>query len=290
MISRQDFDTIAPEHMTKPVIEKQENGNIKVTITLPKADVEKARAEVVEQLAKTANVAGFRKGKAPKDLVEGKLNDEQVREETLKKLIPPAYTQAIQENNIKPIMNPKLHVEKIDDGEDWIFHAFTCELPEIELGKYQENVKKITAKSKIVIPGKEEQKTNMDDIVKAVLDSATVKVPAILVEQETDRLVSQLLEDIKKLGLGLDQYLASTKRNPQELREEYAKRAENDIKLEFVLQKIAESEKIAVDPKEVEEAITKAKDPAEKQNLEANRYLLAGILRQQKTLDFLMNL
>lgn len=276
--------------MTKPIIERQENGNIKVTITLPKADVEKTKAEVVEQLSKTANVAGFRKGKAPSNLVAGKLNEEQVREEILKKLIPPAYTQAVQENNIKPIMNPKLHVEKIDDGEDWVFDAFTCELPEIDLGKYQDAVKKVTAKGKIIVPGKEEQKPSMDEIVKAVLEHTKVKVPAILIDQETDRLVSQLLEDIKKLGLGLDQYLASTKRNAQELREEYAKRAENDIKLEFALQKIAETENVSVDPKEIDEAIEKAKDPAEKQNLEANRYLLAGILRQQKTLDFLMNL
>jgi FKBP-type peptidyl-prolyl cis-trans isomerase (trigger factor) len=276
--------------MNKPVIERQENGNIKVTITLPKEDVQKARAEVVEQMAKSADVAGFRKGKAPKDLVEGKLNDDQVREETLKKLIPPAYTQAVQENNIKPIMNPKLHVEHIEEGEDWVFQAFTCELPEIDLGKYKEAVQKVTAKGKIIVPGKEEQKPNMDEIVKVLLENAKVKVPEILIDQETDRLVAQLLEDIKKLGLGLDQYLASTKRNPQELREEYAKRAQNDIKLEFVLQQVAETENITVDPKEVEEAIEKAKDPAEKQNLEANRYLLAGILRQQKTLDFLMNL
>jgi trigger factor len=187
-------------------------------------------------------------------------------------------------------MNPKLHVEKIEEGGDWVFHAFTCELPEIQLGKYKDSVSKITAKSKIVVPGKEQQKPSMDDIVKAVLENATVKVPGILVEQEADRLIAQLLDDVKKLGLSLDQYLASTKRSPQDLRAEYAQRAENDIKLEFVLQKVAETEKITVEPKEIEEAIQKAQNPTEKQNLEANRYLLASILRQQKTLDFLMSL
>ena len=126
--------------------------------------------------------------------------------------------------------------------------------------------------------------------MKAALTDAKVQIPAILVEQEADRLLSQLLNDIKRLGLSLDQYLASTNRKPEDLRAEYAKRAEDDIKLEFVLQKIAELEKITVDDTEIEEAIQKAKDPAEKQNLSANKYLLAGILRQQKTLDLLMNL
>ncbi|HSA84187.1 MAG TPA: trigger factor [Patescibacteria group bacterium] len=276
--------------MTKPIIERQQDGTIKVTITLPKEDVAKVRVEVVGHLAQHANLPGFRKGKAPSKLVEGNLNPDQVREEILKKLIPQAYTKAIQDENIKPIMNPKLHVEKIEEGEDWVFHAFTCELPEVDLGKYKEDVQKITSKSKIIVPGKEAQKPSMDEIMKAVLEHAKVQVPGILIEQEADRLLAQLLEDIKKLGLSLDQYLASTKRSPEDLRAEYAKRAENDIKLEFVLQKISETEKITVDPKEVEEAIAKAKTPAEKQNLEANRYMLASILRQQKTLDFLMNL
>lgn len=274
----------------KPIIEKQKDGTIKITITLPKEDVAKARTEAVAHLAKHANLPGFRKGKAPSKLVEGNLNPDQVREEVLKQLIPAAYTKAVQEEKIKPIMNPKLHVEKIGDGEDWVFHAFTCELPEVDLGKYKDAVQKITAKSKIAIPGKEAQKPSMDEIIKAVLEHAKVQVPGILIEQEADRLLSQLLEDVKKLGLSLDQYLASTKRSPEDLRAEYAKRAEGDIKLEFVLQKISETEKIVVDPKEIEEAIAKAQTPAEKQNLEANRYMLAGILRQQKTLDFLTNL
>ncbi len=278
--------------MANTTIERQENGTIKLTITLSKANIVKAQEEVIIELVKTADIAGFRKGKAPRKVVEEKLNADQVREETLKKLIPPAYMEAVEEHKLKPIMNPKLHVEKIEEGTDWVFHAFTCELPEIDLGDYKKAVGKITAKSKIVVPGKEEEskKPSMDEIVKAILESVKLTVPSVLIEQEADRLIAQLLDDIKKLGLSLDQYLASTKRTPEDLRGEYAKRAENDIKLEFVMQKIAETEKISVDPTEIEEAILKAQSPEEKKQLESNKYLLAGILRQQKTLDFLMNL
>lgn len=278
--------------MTKPHIEKQQDGTIKISITLSKEDVAKAKEEVIAKLAQNADIPGFRKGKAPTNIVADKLNQDQVREEILKKLVPQTYMQAVQENKLKPIMNPKLHVEKLQEGEDWLFHAFTCELPEVDLGNYKEEVKKVTAKGKIVVPGKPEQegKPSMDAIVKALLEATKAQIPGILIEQEADRLIAQLLDDIKKLGLSLEQYLASTKRTPEDLRAEYAKRAENDIKLEFVLQKIAEIEKITVDQKEVDEAVQRAKDPQEKQNLEANRYLLTNILRQQKTLDFLMNL
>lgn len=278
--------------MSKTLIERQDDGTIKFTITIPKDSVSKATDEVLGEMAQTATLPGFRKGKAPQKLVEGALNPDHVRENILKKLLPQAYSEAVQEHKITPIMNPKLHVEKIEDGQDWVVVALTCELPKVELGTYKESVKKITAKSKIIIPGKEEEakKPSMEEIIKALLETAKVKVPQVLVEQETDRLLSQLLDDVKRLGLSLEQYLGTTKRSPEDLRNEYAKRAETDISVEFVLQKIAEVEKITVDPKEIEEAIQKAKDPQEKQNLESNRYLLAGILRQQKTLDFLMNL
>jgi FKBP-type peptidyl-prolyl cis-trans isomerase (trigger factor) len=282
-------------------IDRQPDGTIKITITLPLAEVEKTSEAVVGEMVKHVTVPGFREGKAPLDTAKGRLNPEHVREEVLKKLLPPAYMEAIQEHNIKPIMNPKMHVEEVAPDKDWVFAALTCEMPEVELGAYKKEVQKITAKSKIILPrsassgpaaGKEEEskKPALDDVVKAVLETAKVTVPAVLVEQETDRLLSQLLNDIKRLGLSLEQYLGTTKRTPEDLRNEYAQRATEDIKLEFVLQKIAETEKITVDNKEVEEAIQKAQDPKERESMEANKYMLAGILRQQKTLDFLMNL
>lgn len=278
--------------MAKSTFEKQPDGTLKIVLTIPQTDINNVRDAVIEDLAKQVNVAGFRKGKAPASVAASQLNPEAVREEILKRLLPPAYMAAVEEHKLKPIMNPKMHVEKIEEGEDWIFHAMTCEFPEIDPGDYKKNVQKVTAKSKIVIPGKEEEskKPPMDAVMKALLEGVKVQVPAVLVEQEADRLLSQLLNDIKRLGLSLDQYLASTNRKPEDLRAEYAKRAEEDIKLEFVLQKIAELEKISIDEKEIEEAINKAKDPNERQSMEQNRYLLAGILRQQKTLDLLMNL
>lgn len=278
--------------MPKTQIEKQPDGTIKITLHLAQEDIAKTGNTVIDDLAKEATVQGFRKGKAPKDLAAQQLNPEAIREEILKKLLPQAYMEAVQEHKLKPIMNPKMHVEKVEEGKDWVFNALTCEMPEVDAGNYKKNIQKITAKSKIIIPGKEEasKKPPMDEIVKTLLEDAKVTVPDVLVEQEADRLLSQLLNDVKRLGLSLDQYLGSTGRKPEDLRNEYKKRAEDDIKLEFVLQKIAELEKVSVDEKEIEEAIQKAKDPSERQHMEANKYLLAGILRQQKTLDLLANL
>jgi len=271
-------------------IKREADGTIILSISLPKETVAKAKEQVIETMVKTATLPGFRQGKAPRKMVEEKVDKDKLREEILKKILPPAYIEAVKEHKINPIINPKIHVEKIEDGKDWQFTAITCEVPAIALHNYKDAVKKITAKSKIIIPGKEQQVPSLDEIIKTLLETISVTVPAVLVEGEVERLLSQLLGEIKALGLSLDQYLASTSRTVEQLREEYKKKAENDIKFEFALQKIAEEEKITIDDKEIDEALQKAKDETERKQLEANVYLLANILRQQKTLDFLKNL
>lgn len=271
-------------------IQRQEDQTVTLTITIPWAEVKTAREAVVNDYSKQAQVPGFRKGKAPKKLVEDKIDEEKVKEEVLKKLLPQFYLQAINEHKVNPIIAPRIHVEKLEEGKDWQFMAVTCETPVIKLGEYKDNVKKITAKSKIIIPGKEQPGVSFDDITKALLLSTDIKVPSIIIEQEVERLLAQTLDEVKKLGLTLDQYLASTGRTAEDLRKEYEQKAQNDIKLEFILQKIAQEENITVEDKEVDEAIQQAKNEAEKQNLQANRHLLASILKQQKTLDFLKNL
>ncbi len=274
----------------KSTVIRTEDGTIKLTVTLPWEEVKKVKEEVVKEAILGAEMPGFRKGKAPRELVEKNLNQTKISDEVLKRMHPQAYIEVVQAEKINPIMNPKIQIEKIGDGEDWQFTAQTCETPEIKLGKYQDAVKAITAKSKIVIPGKEQQEPDFDSIMKVVMEKVEVTIPQLIIDQEVDRLLSHTLEEIKKLGLTLDQYMASTGKNPEAIRNEYAEKATHDIKLELTLQKIAEEEKIAVEEKEIDEAILKAKDPEEKKHLESNRYLLASIIRQQKTLDFLRNL
>ena len=271
-------------------IQKTEDGTINLTITIPWKRIEETRKEVVEQLSKEVQLPGFRKGKAPKKLIEEKIDPEKVREEVLRNLLPQTYSEAVKEHSLNPIVNPQIHVEKLEDGKDWQYVAMTCELPEVDLGNYKDEVKKVTAKSKIAIPGKEPEQVSFDEISKAILGTVKIKIPRIILEREVDRLLSQTLDEVKKLGLTLDQYLSSTGRTTESLRKEYEAKATNDINLEFALGKISDTENIKVSDEELNKAINEAKTPDERKNLEANKYLLASIIRQRKTLEFLRSL
>jgi FKBP-type peptidyl-prolyl cis-trans isomerase (trigger factor) len=285
-----EFESPLGHKVMISAIQKHDDGTIELTVTVPQSVVAKVREEVINEHVKEALLPGFRKGMAPKDVVEKSLDQDHLREDVLRKLLPQSYIEAVGENKINPILNPKIHVEKLEDGKDWVFKALTAEAPEVTLKDYKSAIKTLTASSKIVVPGKEPQQISFEAIAKVLLENAQVTIPNIIIEQEVDRLLSQTLDDVKKLGLSLDQYLSSTGRNSEGLRQEYTKKAETDIKLEFVLIKVAETEGIKVEEKEIDEAITQAKDEAERKNLSSNRYLLASIIRQQKTLDFLKNL
>lgn len=274
----------------KSAIERTADGTIELKITFPWSIVKKEWDIVVAEMIKNSSLPGFRKGKAPKKLVEGKLDKARVRDEVLRHILPHAYIEAIKEHDLKPIMDPRIHIEReLLDGADWQFHAITAEKPVVTLNGYKEEIKKVTAKSKIVIPGKEPEAPKLDDVIGALLTSSRVSIPKVLIEREVDRLLSQTLDEIKKLGMTLDQYLASSGKTAESLRTEYAAKAQADLKLEFALQKVAEVEKITVEEAEIQKTIDNAK-PEERQSLSANKYLLAGILRQQKTLDFLKSL
>lgn len=280
----------------QPGIERLEDGSIKLTMVLPWSQIEPLWDQVVDTLASQIKLPGFRPGKAPKEMIKDRLDKGTIREEVLKQLLPKAYMEAIQKHQIKPIMDPRIHVHGEDDshelleGKDWIFEAQTAESPNVDLGNYKAKVGAITAKSKIVVPGKEKSEPKFDEIINAFLDEVKVKVPAVLIERESDRLLAQSLDEIRKLGMTLDQYLTSSGRTAQDMRAEYAKKAQEDLKLEFALQKVAETEKIVVTPQEIQQALAGAKSDAERKEMEANSYLIATILRQQKTLDFLRSL
>ena len=274
----------------KSIIEITPDGTIELKISIPWNTVKKTWDIVIDEMSKNSNLPGFRKGKAPKKLIEEKLDKTKIKEETLRRLLPGAYIEAVKEHTLKPIMDPRIHLEgELTKDKDWEFHAITCEAPKTDLENYKSAVKEITAKSKIVVPGKISETPKLDDIIKALLESVKTTIPQVLAEREADRLLSQTLDEIKRLGMSLDQYLSSTGKRAEDLRAEYVQKAQNDLKLEFVLQKVAESEKITVDDSEIEKTIENAK-PEEKESLRSNKYLLASILRQQKRLDFLKSL
>ncbi len=279
-------------------LNKLDDGTLELTITIPWAKVSESYQKVLEDLTTQTTIKGFRKGKAPVKMVEEKLGKQHFYEETLKEILPKIYLEAVKEHNLKPIVNPQVAVTSLAENKDWQIKATTCELPKVDLDNYQENVKKALAAEKIWVPGKdkkpepENESQRLDKIFKALLENTKINLPEILIQDEVNRMLSRLIDQTARLGLTVEQYLASTGKTTDQIKNEYQKQAQETIKLELILSSIAEEEKIQVTDEEVQkmiEAIPEEEAKKTFQTPEQKAYLIQ-LLRKRKVIDNLAKL
>jgi FKBP-type peptidyl-prolyl cis-trans isomerase (trigger factor) len=282
------------------------DGTIELTITVPWANVDTTYNAVVEDIVKQTEISGFRKGKAPRAVVEEKLDKTKTYEDVLKRLIPQVYSDAVEQHKIKPIVSPKIELKEATEKKDWIIRALTCERPTLTLGDYKAAIRELKASKakKIWVPGQDATagsgqgpgekdkptKPSLDELLKALYDTTTVQMPALLLEQEVNRLLSDLIDQTRKLGMSVEQYLSSTGRNAESIRKEYEEQAKRTLSLEFSLEEVADKEGVLISDDDIATVIKTAKTDAEKKTLESQRYYIASVLRRQKTLDFLASL
>ena len=112
----------------------------------------------------------------------------------------------------------------------------------------------------------------------------------LLVESEVNRLMTQLIDDVRQAGLTFEQYLASKSETAETVRNKYKTQAETALKLEFILSFVADDLKVEVGQIEIEAIINKETDPEKKKALQDQSYVLASIIRREKTVDKLLSL
>jgi len=103
-------------------------------------EAEKFDQGLQKAFVKNANkfsIPGFRKGKAPRALVEKFYGEQVLYEDTINAICPDAYDQAIEENNIHPVDKPEIDIKQIGKGQVFIFTAKVTVKPEVELGQYK---------------------------------------------------------------------------------------------------------------------------------------------------------
>ena len=119
-------------------VEKTENANeVKLEITIEAQKFDEAIKKVYFKSAKYFNIPGFRKGKAPIQIVEKYYGKEIFYEDAFNEVAGEALEQAAQENKIEAVSRPEVDIIQIEKGKDLIFTAVLQTKPEAELGKYK---------------------------------------------------------------------------------------------------------------------------------------------------------
>jgi trigger factor len=114
--------------------EKEENRQAFLTIEMEPAEMEEGMQHAYEHVVQKTTVPGFRKGRAPRSLLERHVGRSRLLEEALDHLIPQAYEQALKEQTIEPYAQPELEITQADP---LVFKAVVPLKPTVELGDYK---------------------------------------------------------------------------------------------------------------------------------------------------------
>ena len=119
-------------------IEKTDNTNeLKLEFIIEAEKFENAMKDVYKKNAKYFTIPGFRRGKAPYNIVEKQYGKEIFYEDAFNEVVPPVYDEEIKNNNIEAVSRPDIEIKQMEKGKDLIFTAVVQIKPKVELGKYK---------------------------------------------------------------------------------------------------------------------------------------------------------
>jgi trigger factor len=114
--------------------EKEENRQVVLNIELEPAEMETELDLAYHRLAQRAEIPGFRKGKAPRAVLERHIGKDRVLEDALNSLLPQAYEKALKEQELEPVASPDIEITQTEPAV--IFKATVPLKPVVELGDY----------------------------------------------------------------------------------------------------------------------------------------------------------
>ena len=418
-------------------VEKEGKNVIQLEIEVDAEKFEQGLQKAFKKNANKFNIPGFRRGKAPRYMVEKFYGEQVLYEDAINEICPEAYDQAVEENDLHPVDRPEIDIKQIGKGQTLIFTAKVTVKPEVELGQYkgvevqkadatvtdddlekeignvlEKNARLLTVEDRPVasgdtaiidfegfmdgvafeggkgtdyslvigsgsfIPGFEDQligaaageekevnvsfpedygqaelagkpavfkvtvkeikvkelpvlddefakdvsefdtleeykadlraklvekaehkahHENEDNVVGKVVENATVEIPPVMIEKHIDNLVYDFAMRLRYQGLDLDKYLEIMGMDMKSFREQFSKRAEQEVKTQLVIEKIGAEEAIVPSDDDTNEEIKKLAESYKQSEEDFRQHLkpddieyIRSNLVARKTVDFLV--
>lgn len=259
--------------------------------------------KVIKRYQPHIKTSGFRKGKAPANLVIQTLGKEALYNEALEKILPEAYTKLIVEKKLQPLGLPSIKLLESGDNKEWKFEVHVAERPSLKLGEYKKLIE--SAKKEFDTEQKKASKENktedkeldekakakkeadeknlrLNAILKKLVEELRPQVPQLAIEQEAQRTLQELENQLRQLNIDSSSYLKSLGKTVDALQQEHLTRALATWQVELLLSAIADAENFTIDEKEVEKVAHGT--PGEHLDHSSVRQ----VLLKQKVLDFLL--
>lgn len=121
----------------KTTVETIEKNKVAMEVVIDQERMDRSLDRAYRKLASKVNIPGFRKGKAPRPIVESFIGYEAILEEALEEVVSDTYSEAIKENDIEPVAQPHIDLVSTEKGQPVVYKATIVTRPEVELGEYK---------------------------------------------------------------------------------------------------------------------------------------------------------
>jgi trigger factor len=109
-----------------------------LTFSIAQAEIQTGLTTAFNKVKGNLNVPGFRKGKVSRQVFNRMYGEEALYEDALNAVLPEAYEAAVKEAGIDPVSQPKIDVDSMEKGQDWVIKAEVTVKPEVKLGEYKD--------------------------------------------------------------------------------------------------------------------------------------------------------
>ena len=121
----------------KSTIKKEKENVVKMELSIPADEAKKAYTGAVKAFSNYVNIPGFRKGKAPANMVERHVGKDRIQAEALEKMLPRYIDEATKENELDLVTRPEVVSYKFEDGKDVKVELKLETKPEVTIGEYK---------------------------------------------------------------------------------------------------------------------------------------------------------
>lgn len=259
-------------------LEQLEDKTFIFHLTIPLADINLEHQHVLNHLRQNFTTKGFRKGKAPVDLVKSQISDEKIIDEILSLLLNRLYRQKTEEFKLKPIIQPQINIinSPLTLTKDWQVDITACEKPDIEL-----DPEYITAISQL---NQSKPKDQTKELINTLLKFTTIKLPPILINSDLNNRLSQLVDQTTQAGITVSQYLKSKNLTLEQYQQDQANLIASEWTVNLLIDHIASTQKFEVKAEELDAYLKTHPELANQ------RHLVYFVLLQDKVFAYLKSL
>ena len=212
--------------------EKVSGNKAKLTFTVPAEQFDEAMQKAYLKMRGRINVPGFRKGKAPRSLIERMYGEGVFYEDAFDLIFPEIYQEAVKAEDIHPVDQPNIDIDEIGAGQDLKFHLEVFVRPDVELGEYKG----------------------------LSVEAEQQKVTDAMIDARAQQNVEEMAQRIQNQGISFETYLSWMGTNAEDFTKMQLQNAEKTIRQELALAKIAELEGLTVTEEDKDAELQKAAD------------------------------